>query len=275
MDINELILFETVVEKLFDIFKDDFQLRSEYKNFAAFESHIKSILEKFKININFLGTIKQNSISGEYFVVDNSIIIQLPVRRFSLQEIISVIFHEFAHYIIEDRVPERFNPENKTDLLRNYTLPVKSARNKYGIYGLFLEERNSNLLMNQMLKYWTQPHERSNFAFSIAYDVYDENHLFEIDIIDKLINSHLECWKKFHADNNLEYLDKYMKSINKVGSLILFDVVFYRQELTSNRELSREMLLNVPRLLELIKKYYRRIVGILSSVKNSRTYFQV
>ena len=129
--------------------------------------------------------------------------------------------------------------------------------------------------MNKMLKYWTQPHERTNIAFSIAYDVYDENKPFKSDKIEFLINAHLQCWKKYHENNNLEYFDIYIRNIQKLGSLILFAIIFYRQELTFRQELGPEFILSVPRTLELVKKYYKRLGGILINSKNNTTWFRI
>ena len=274
MNINDLVLFtETAVDRLFDIFKEDFQLQSEYRSKDVFVKHIKEILKKHNININFIKTSKQNTVSGTYYASDSSITIFVPVRRVSLQELMNAIFHEFAHYIVEDRVSNKLNPIDKENVY-DYTFPIEvELKNPYKIFGLFLE-KNAHVLMDQMLEYWTQPHERSNIAFSIAYDIYDENKPFKANLIDVLVTSHLECWNEYHSKKDLEYFDKYIKKFQKVGSLTLFSIIFYRQELLSKKELSRKLALNVPRLIELVEKYYRRIGGILHNTKNSQTYLQ-
>lgn len=275
MNINDLVLFtETVVDRLFDIFKDDFQLRSEYKSKDVFVKHIREILKKHDININFIKSSNQNSVSGNYFASNNSIEITVPIRRVSLQEVMNSIFHEFAHYIIEIKSPKKLNPLDK-DNLYGYVFPVNvEIKNPYGIFGLFLEKKNSHVLMDQMLEYWSQPHERSNFAFSIAYDIYDENKPFKVDSIETSIASDLESWNKYHDKKDLQLLDKYITNFQKVGSLTLFSIIFYRQELLSKKELSTRLALSIPRVLDLTKKYYRRIGGILNNTKNSETYIQ-
>ena len=276
MKVDDLVLFtETVADRFLDIFSDDFQLKSEYKNTKVFEKHIIDILKNYKISLHIIKTSKQNVISGEYIAQNNSIILNVPVRRVSLQEFMNVLLHEFAHFIIEFQVPGIFNPRTKGDL-RGYSLPVgEDLKNPYKLFGLFLEKKNSSLWMNNMLEYWTQAHERSNWAFSIAYDIYNENKLYSSLAIKTLIDSHLECWKKYHADkNNLKYLDEYMNKFKTTSELTFFAIIFYRQELLSKKELSRKLALNVPRLIELVEKYYRRIGGILHNIKNSQTYLQ-
>ncbi len=277
MDIDGLILFnETVVERLFDIFGEDFQLKNSYKNTPEFENYMVSLLKKNGITLTFIKMTDQRQISGEYKSWTNEIEIKLPKNGFNLQEVMSVIFHEFAHYIKETKVPGRFNPTQHS--LGTYSSPVdpRYLNNQYGIYGLFLEKSNSALLMSNMLKYWTQTHERSNIAFSIAYDIYDNTKPFKSDTIDQSINYFQEIWKKYHETGDHKDIDKCINNLNlHSGTLILLAIVLYRQELFAKRELSRELIINIPRTIELTKKYYKRIGGILSNDKNSRIRFRV
>jgi len=276
MDTDDLVLFtETVADRFLDIFSDDFQLKSEYKNTEIFKKHIVDILKNYKIRLQIIKTSKQNVISGEYFVGNNSIILNIPVRRVSLQEFMNALLHEFAHFIVEFQVPGIFNPRTEDDL-RGYTLPInEDLKNPYKLFGLFLEKNRSSLWMSNMLKHWTQAHERSNWAFSIAYDIYNENRLYTSLTIKTLIDSHLECWKKYHADRkNLKYLDDYMRKFKTNSELTFFAIIFYRQELLSRRELIRDLILNTSKLINLVEKYYRRISGILHNTKNSQTYLQ-
>jgi hypothetical protein len=81
MKVDDLVLFtETVADRFLDIFSDDFQLKSEYKNTKVFEKHIIDILKNYKISLHIIKTSKQNVISGEYIAQNNSIILNVPVR---------------------------------------------------------------------------------------------------------------------------------------------------------------------------------------------------
>ena len=275
MNIDGLILFnETVVDRLFDIFGDDFQLKNSYKNTPEFENYMTEVLKKKNIKLTFIKMTDQKHISGKYKSWTNEIEIRLPRHGFNLQEVMSVIFHEFAHHIKEQKVPQKFNPTPQNH--GTYSFPVDSRflDNKYGIYGLFLEKHNSALLMSNMLKYWTQTQERSNISFTMAYDIYHNTNPFKEDTIEYLINYFLELWKKYQETKDDKVIDEYMDNFKLYsGTLILFAIVFYRQELLLKRELSRELIINIPRTIELTKKYYRRIGGILNNSKNFKIRF--
>lgn len=275
MNIDDLVLFtETVVERLFDVFGEDFQLKNSYKNTPEFENYMVNLLRNNNIKLTFIKMTDQKQISGEYKSWANEIEIKLPRRGFNLQEVMSVIFHEFAHHIKETKVPGKFNPTR--DKLGTYSFPIdpKFLDNPYGIFGLFLEKHNSALLMSNMLKYWTQTHERSNIAFTIAYDIYDNTKPFKRDMIDQLINYFQESWQTYHKTGDYKDFGKCITDLKFYpGTLVLLAIIFYRQELLSKRELSRELIINIPRTLELTKKYYRRVGGILNNSKNSQIRF--
>jgi hypothetical protein len=275
MNVDNLILLnETIVEKLLDSFGDDFHVKRQFKgNKPIFEKHMKDIFQKQGIQLIFIKPnedprIEQRDIGGEHHAQSNTIIITYPRRGVKLHEIMSVIFHEYAHYIKRNLTHEKFEPNKENS---NYTFPINSIAldNPYGLYGLFLEKKNSEFLMNKMLKYWTQPHERTNIAFSIAYDIYYDVRPFKSDEIEQLINSFQEIWKKYYKTNQHEEIGMCLNNLHfSSGAMILLSIIFYRQELTLRRELARELVLSVPRTIELIKKYYKRIGGILNTSQN-------
>jgi len=270
---NLIILNETIVERLLDTFKEDFYLRQQFKsNRPAFEKHIIELFRKYNIHLSFEHyKDPQNDlrdVSGYHHSPTKTITITYPRRGVKIYEVMSVIFHEYVHYLKDDLLDGKFDPNKDNS---NYIFPInsKALYNPYGIYGLFLERKNPEFLMNKMLKYWTQPHERTNVAFTIAYDIYYDTRPFKSDTIDYLLDQFLEIWKKYHETGQHSEIEHCMNKIKlSSGSMSLLSIVFYRQELTSKRQLAPELVSSIPRTLDLIKKYYRRIGGILNTYQN-------
>ena len=266
-----VILNETVVERLFTMFGDDFKLNNSCQNWIDLEKYMQGVLKKYKIKIIIKQIPGQKEVGGEYRVWSDEIIMTVPKNFNSrnLQKFMSVFFHEFAHYLKEEKNSKaagRFNP-TETDS-KNYSRPVdpRLLTNQYGFYGLFLEKNNRDDLMNQMIRYWTQQHERSGIAFSIAYDIYDDTKPFKEDMVRFYIDNFVENWTNYHKTGDYSAFDWSAKRFSP-GFMILLALIFYRQELSSRRQLTRENIQNIPKLLELTKKYYRRIGGILNSSK--------
>ena len=140
INVDSLILLnENIIDRLFDTFVEDFQLKIEYGNdWKKFLNHIRLVLKKYNIGLNVEVSSKQNVVTGKYLAASNYIIIYVPVRKFSLQEVMNVIFHEFAHHITEEQAPGVFNPT--TVSLKDYEFPVGTYENSYKLFGLFLEK---------------------------------------------------------------------------------------------------------------------------------------
>ena len=269
---NLVILNETLVEKLFDLFEDDFKLENSYRDWTDLEKYMQDNLKKYNIKITINKVPGYKEVGGEYRAWSNEIIMTVPDKKYNpryLQKFTSVFFHEFAHHIKEEedsKAAGRFNPVPGD--LKNYTEPVnlKLVSNPYGFYGLFLEGNNSNNLMNQMIKYWTQQHERSNIAFSIAYDLYDDTKQIENRTFDSFIKRFDECWINYHKTGDHSFIDVFIEKLHP-GTMILFALIFYRQELLSKRQMTRENIQNVQKTIGLAKKYYVRIERILGPSK--------
>ena len=277
---NLLVLNETVVEKLLATFKDDFYIKQSFKgDRPAFEKHMKSIFQKQGIQLLFNkphgdSRVNQRDVSGSHYAADKTIIITYPNRGVKLHEVMSVLFHEYVHHLKYEPTKGKFDPDkpvpkDKSSLKYSTSVNPTILNNQYGLYGLFLEKKDPDFLMNKMLKYWTQPHERTNMAFTIAYDVYYDTRPFKSDTIDHLLDQFLEIWKKYHETGQHSEIDHCMNKINlSSGSMSLLSIIFYRQELTSKRQLAPELVLSIPRTIELVKKYYKRIGGILNTYQN-------
>jgi len=52
--------------------------------------------------------------------------------------------------------------------------------------------------------------------------------------------------------------------------MILLAVIFYWQELYLRQKLDRQLKTNVPKLIELAKKYYKRLGGILNNPSSGK-----
>ena len=269
MNIDSLMLLnETVVDRLLDVFGDDFRIDNKYANSVEFEKHMQILLRKYNIKITFDKTMRPKGVSGEYRSWSQEIIISIPRVGFNFSEVIPVIFHEFAHHIKEIHVPGYYNPTQFSDGTYIRSLDPKDHRitNPYGLYGLFLE-KDSEELMNRMITYWTQQHERSGIAFMIAYDLYQDMK-FSLNSFDELVNEVLVEWKKYHEKGEHGIINEYMNHFKfHDGMMILVAIIFYRQELISRQLLTHKLNFDISRLLELTKKYYRRVGGILNKYK--------
>ena len=267
MNIDSLALLnETVVDRFLDVFGDDFRLDSKYANFDEFEKHMQILLRKYNIKITFDKSTRPRGVSGEYKSWSREIIITIPRTSFNFSEVIPVIFHEFAHHIKEIHAPGYYNPTEFSDGTYTRAIYPGDSRitNPYGLYGLFLE-KDSEELMNSMLEYWTQQHERSGIAFVMAYDLYQDMK-FSLNSFTEFTNEALVEWNKYNKTNEHEIIGECINQFHD-GMMILFTIIFYRQELDSRHLLSRKLMYDISRLLELTKKYYRRIGGILSKYK--------
>jgi len=267
------ILQETVVDKLLDVFNDYFRLKLPDldSNELLFQLNVIIRDQGIKLKIAINPSRTDIGASGVYYADKNEIVLELPRNKVNLRKFTVAFFHEYIHCMRENIVPGKFNPTERN--LVGYVNPIdlKYIGNQYGYYGLFLERDHADEKMYQMLKYWTQPHERSNIAFNIAYDLYFDTAPFKVSTFDDIIDAGFEIWKLYNQTKSLKYLDIFKHQFkSSPGVMTLLAVIFYRQELNSKQKLDRQLKTNVPKMIDLARRYYKRLGGILNNSSNSK-----
>lgn len=281
-DLNKLFLLnETLVEKLLNIFKDDFKLDKHFPDLDSLKTYLINLAAKDGITLKFENRSENKSIGGKFIPFPHEIIIYLPEERdFSVQEVFNAFFHEYSHYLNEVKLkrpgfinPRREKQEGDTEYIDP---PIISYENIY-LY-------NKETIL-RLLQYSTQFQEKSQVAFSIAYDIYDSkpvvfekqmNNYFnkpDRDLIDRLVKSHEYFWEK----NNTEYqIEKYVEGLRSNGAKMLFALVVVYLDLTNPKhpkfDKNNQELINsrFEKLIELIRKYYRRLVGVMLYAKQNK-----
>jgi len=151
--LNLLSLNETLVEELLNVFGPNFSLKQHYNSFTEFKTHLQAICRSYKVQLIFILSKDHENVAGLYQPNPAIITITLPKNKeISAQEILSVIFYEYVHYMRENKIPGKFNLTSTN--LTDYTTPVelRTLKNQYGYYGIFLEKDLADEKMFQMLK---------------------------------------------------------------------------------------------------------------------------
>jgi hypothetical protein len=276
--LNLLILNETLVEELLNIFGPNFSLKQHYNSLTEFKTHLQAICRSYKVQLIFITSNNQENVSGLYQPSPATITISLPKNKeISAQEILNVIFHEYSHNIKENILPDRFNP-TRDNLSKIDYKPAPAMRN------IRLDDYPEML---KYLEYVLQPAERSSQAFTIAYDLYLQKGFSpvklyldnrKLGLVKQLIPEFFAAW----ANNNQSIFDieEYIKKTNmSSGVQVLFFIIGYYFEIIShkygqnNPDLENRISSigkSLQRLINMIDKYYIRIVGIMNYDKKNR-----
>lgn len=269
-DLNKLFLInETLIDKLFDIFDEDFQIKNDKGFSDELENQLKQICknegEGVDIEFKYVDGAK---VGGHYYAKQKLIVIDIPKQkeRVLTNKILEVVFHEYAHHLLELAKPKEFNPTEDNKDIVNYKEQVSEAL---------------KITLDKMIKnidYFTQPAEKSNVAFTIAYGLY-VNNSFKASLIKDLAHAHAYEWEKYISisNNNHVELINYMQQLGQmVGSQLYFRLIVYAIELSkykTNKD-AQKASKKLPVLFTLVDKYYKRLAGILrddkSYVKNIR-----
>jgi len=286
-DLNKLFLLnETLVEKLFNIFTDDFKLSKHFDSFEDFKTYIINLAAKDNIKLKFDGNIPdQESVGGHFYPSPHEIVIDLPRNiDFTTYDVFNVFFHEYAHYIneIQVKTPGKLNPIRGTKEGQNSYISPPTGSFKFA----YLYKDISKIY--QLLEYTYQPQERSNWAFSIAYDIYDTNPVIlkktmnnfdkpDRDLIDKLIRAHEYAWEEKQTEYQIQ---KYSNSLGSNGAQMFFFLIGAYKDLMKikDNDFKKDQELikyRYEKLIDLIRKYYRRLVGVMLYAKQNRNKLQV
>jgi len=286
-DLNKLFLLnETLVEKLLNIFTDDFKLGKQFKDLKDLKTYIINLAAKDNIKLNF-DENKPNleSVGGHFYPSPHEIIIDLPRNvEFTAYDIFNVFFHEYAHYINETRVKEsgKINPIRVTKEEQNSYIIPPDVSFKFA----YLYKNISKIY--QLLEHTIQPQERSNWAFSIAYDIYDAKPVIlkktinnfnkpDRDLIDKLIRSHEYAWEEKQTEYQIQ---EYSNSLGSTGAQMFFFLIGAYKALMKieDKDFKKDQELikyRYEKLIDLIRKYYRRLVGVMLYAKQNKNKLQI
>ena len=287
MDLNKLILInETLVEKLLNKFTDDFKLGIYFKDYTDLKAHIIDLAAKDNIKLSF-DENKQNleSVGGHFYPSPHEIVIDLPRDiDFTAYDVFNVFFHEYAHYLneIQVKIPGKLNPIRGAKEEENSYIQPPNVSFKFA----YLYKNISKIY--QLLEHTMQPQERSNWAFSIAYDIYDTNPVIlkktmnnfnkpDKDLIDKLIRSHEYIWEEKQTEHQIQ---EYSKSLGSTGAQMFFFLIGAYKSLIKikDKDFKKDQELikyRYEKLIDLIRKYYRRLVGIMLYAKQNKNKLQI
>jgi hypothetical protein len=277
--LNMLLLNETLVEELLNVFGPNFSLKQHYNSFTEFKTHLQTICRSYKVQLIFItSNTSHENVAGLYQANPATITITLPKNReVNAQEILNVIFHEYSHNIKENVMPDRFNPTKQNISKIDYK-PAPMMRN------IRLDNYPEML---KYLEYVLQPAERSSQAFTIAYDLYIEKGFSpvksyldnrKLGLVKQLIPEFFTAW----GNNNQSILniEEYINKTNMTsGVQVLFFIIGYYFEIIShdygkdNPDLKNKISSigkSLQRLINMIDKYYIRIVGIMNYDKKNR-----
>jgi len=253
---EELFLInETLVEKLFDTFDTDADLTFLYRydKFEDIKKHLIKILQKFGLDLEFKQDENLKSVGGLYQAEYKRIIVILPLKKdIYLEDIIDRIFHEYTHEIRENATPGKFNPTEKDN--KNY---FKAPEFKWSVNA-------SEYNMLAFIKNITQPHERSSFAFTIAYDFCKS-----FGYQDNLIKLKVKEWEDL---SKAEYNEKILED-KPEGIKIVFYLSIYYSKLKQSKYRNIERV--KPPIIDLFQmsiKYYKRVAGTLK-IRNKNNPF--
>jgi len=258
-DLNKMFLLnETLIEKLLDLFDDNFQIKNDKGFSNELENQLKQICKNEGINIEFK-YVDGSRVGGHYYSKSKLIVVEIPKQKEYVltNKILDIVFHEYAHHLVELSKPGKFNPTEDNKDIVNYK--EQASEN--------LKETLENMLKN--IDYFTQPAEKSNTAFTLAYGLY-VNNSFKATLIKDLAHAHAYEWEKHYNDHVA--LNNYMQQLGQmVGSQLYFRLIVYAVELSkykSNKD-AQKASKKLSILLTLVDKYYKRIAGLL---RNNKTY---
>ncbi len=258
-DLNKMFLLnETLVEKLFDLFDDDFQIKNDKGFSNELENQLKQICKNEGIDIEFK-YVDGSRIGGHYYSKSKLIVVEIPKQKESIltNKILDIVFHEYAHHLIELAKPNKFNPTKDNKDIINYKEQISEN----------LKETLENMIKN--IEYFTQSAEKSNVAFTLAYGLYINNS-FKATLIKDLAYAHAYEWEKDY--DNHKALNNYMQQLGQMaGSQLYFRLIVYVVELSkykSNKD-AQKAIKKLSVLFTLVDKYYKRIAGLL---RNNKTY---
>jgi hypothetical protein len=250
---NHLILQETLVEKFFE------EIPKKFKNQSIFdEKFFFELTNHFETKLGIRLEYEQDDIKklDGRFDRPNTIVIVFPKNliyrnKITDKDFLNVIFHEFTHFLVDEvtrpKLSKLKDSKINKNIIDNYYLPIST--------NVYFEDTDQNKI-DKFLRYYLQPRERSNWAFSIAFEMYlkfnrqrstkdliDENYKVIHDYLKDQINN------KYNFDNHYYRLSNNLK--------VLFEIQYFITRVKSSKE-RRFFYDDFLRMQKLIDKYRDR-----------------
>lgn len=251
---NQLILQETLIDRFFEEFPKKFenQIIFDENFFLELSNYFKT---KFGIKLEY----EQDDIKrlDGRFDRPNIIVIVFPKNliywnKITDKDFLNVIFHEFTHFIVDESIRPKLVELKKSGksgkIIDNYHLPLTT--------NIYFDDTDQSRI-EQFLKYYLQPRERANWAFSIAFEMYlkykhDRSTKELVDENYKVIHNYL----KDQVKNKYEF-DNYYYQLNDIKIKVLFEIQYFITRVKSAKE--RKLFYNdFLGFVKLIDKYRDR-----------------
>lgn len=251
---NQLVLYETLVEKFFK------EIPKKFENQMVFdEKFFSELSDYFETRLGIKLEYEQDDIKvlDGRFDRPNIIVLIFPKNliyrdKITDKDFLNVIFHEFTHFIVDESIrPKLVKLEESgksKKIIDTYYLPVSTD--------VHFNDTDQNKIEN-FLRYYLQPRERANWAFSIAFGMYlkykrgkSTKELIEKNY--KIIHEYLkdQIKNKYEFDNHYYQLkDSKLK--------VLFEIQYFITRVKSSKE-RRFFYNDFLRMQKLIDKYRDR-----------------
>jgi hypothetical protein len=262
---NQLILQETLIDRFFEEFPKKFenQIIFDENFFLELSNYFKT---KFGIKLEY----EQDDIKrlDGRFDRPNIIVIVFPKNliywnKITDKDFLNVIFHEFTHFIVDESIRPKLVELKKSGksgkIIDNYHLPLTT--------NIYFDDTDQSRI-EQFLKYYLQPRERANWAFSIAFEMYlkykhDRSTKELVDENYKVIHNYL----KDQVKNKYEF-DNYYYQLNDIKIKVLFEIQYFITRVKSVKE--RKLFYNdFLRFVKLIDKYRDRFYKYCDRYNNN------
>jgi hypothetical protein len=251
---NQLILCETLVEKFFD------EIPKKFKGKLIFDDEFFfDLVDYFKTRLGIRLEYEQDDIKvlEGRFDKPNIIVLIFPKNlvyrdKISNKDFLNVIFHEFTHFIVDKSIRPKLvelkESQKSKKIINTYHLPPTS--------NIYFEDNDQTKIYN-FLRYYLQPKERPNWAFSIAFEIY-LRYKYEKTTSD-LINENYKIIHKYLKDEvkNKYDFDNYYYQLNDDKLKVLFEIQYFITKVTSGKE-RRFFYNDFLRMQKLIEKYRKR-----------------
>ena len=251
---NQLVLHETLVDKFFeelpkkfenqDVFDEKFFLELSY----YFETRMGVHLEYEQDNVKVL--------DGRFDRPDTIVLVfpkNLVYRnKITDKDFMNVLFHELTHFLIDEQFRPRLTEIKQSGKRRN----IIDAFQLPPLADVHFESSDQTKIV-KFLRYYLQPRERSNWAFSIAFSMYLKYKINETT--KSLVDKNSEIIRDYNlnpSDKKYEF-DSHYYVLKEIGLRVLFEIQYFITKVKSSSE--RKTFYNdFLRLVKLIDKYRSR-----------------
>jgi len=243
---HQLVLQETLVDKFFEEIPKRFENRKIFDEKFFFD--LTEYFEKqFGIHLKY----EQDDIKvlEGRFDRPNILVLILPKKlsyrnKITNSDFINVIFHELTHLLTDDAIKSNLVSINKSASGRiiDKLYPPEPS--------VYFDDTDQSKI-EQFLKYYLQPKEVANWAFTIAFSMYLKYNKSETT------QSKIDSNYKVIKLSNKDEFNTYYHSLKDVAFQLLFQIQYFITKIKNSH--NRKLFYNdFLRLVKLIDKYRSR-----------------